>query len=731
MSGITEDQAKAAIESIFIQLNDIYNSAYIFDSTRLNTIFIQQTVANAEQNMINEIDIMRNIVIRCLKLYYRLSENYKYLHYELNIKLCRCLFNYLFYIYQYYKMVEDFKEYKLYCQPLSTSSVQPLAKCLKPLNLIEYANTIIKPTTSYSNPITTLEQYKYFIIYRFNKDILRDKRSSTELTLLESHIYILSPPASFKLLIITHDANYIISDIKNYIRAFRRYIFNKIFKIPIDNKYIAFLQYQGICWFISMITAFSYSDMNRDLITTKLQVIPRNNYNDFIIFIEYIINNITARGLTYDSDTQENINQYMIYMRDNPILVLKYIVIKYGKENLCTNPDQFKNDIKIFIDKLIALHIYYINNNIIISNLKHNDIKDSFGYIIFYNLFKGAQLEFRSISPTLNSIDITNYIFTTYINGQLDNIDLNYFGLYDNQYYILKYLYFLLNITTVYTKIVSHPNRTKTFHKLLNDTIEVSPDVIILHTSKLSEDAIYDSTPIPGMRLNNLNDILTYNKQRYKLDYLLQASDPSVSCNACGHCISAITYHGRNYIHDSKNVVDIIKHNGEDIMKPCSLIFRDWKSDIFKDKCYSIENCGYNSIERARVARAVQNTASIRLCYDFNQNYTLVYVKIPDIAPRAAIVTRSAALRSSVVLSPSVQMSSHDPMQMQAAAGISTYDPMLPGGGSNKYISLQKKIEFIYKNRKYSRTIYKKNNKKYILFNKEYHLLSKIKNLKL
>ena len=56
---------------------------------------------------------------------------------------------------------------------------------------------------------------------------------------------------------------------------------------------------------------------------------------------------------------------------------------------------------------------------------------------------------------------------------------------------------------------------------------------------------------------------------------------------------------------------------------------------------------------------------------------------------------------------------------------------MVPGGSANKYISIDKKIEFIYKNRKYSRTIYTKNNKKFFLFNKEYHLLSKIKNLKL
>ena len=54
-------------------------------------------------------------------------------------------------------------------------------------------------------------------------------------------------------------------------------------------------------------------------------------------------------------------------------------------------------------------------------------------------------------------------------------------------------------------------------------------------------------------------------------------------------------------------------------------------------------------------------------------------------------------------------------------------DEGIAGGNNNKYVSIHKKINFIYKNKKYTRNIYIKNNKKYILFNKKYILLSKIK----
>ena len=49
------------------------------------------------------------------------------------------------------------------------------------------------------------------------------------------------------------------------------------------------------------------------------------------------------------------------------------------------------------------------------------------------------------------------------------------------------------------------------------------------------------------------------------------------------------------------------------------------------------------------------------------------------------------------------------------------------GGSKNKYKSLHNKIDIIHNSKKYNRTVYVKDNEKYILFKKEYILLSKLK----
>ena len=701
------------IKNMLVVLNDIYKSSYIFNVHKIQNELLANDIIYVNMRMLIDINNMCLKVKSCIDLYNSISTGYKESNYQLNIKLCNFLFNYLFYIYQYYIIVNDYiLYYPTTIRPTKRPKHSTPSVPVQNLNFFQYIDTYIKPTTSYTSIITSLSGYKKFIIYRFNKEIFDDNNSSTELLLLKSYIYLPPSDGGYNLNANIYNANHIISNIdniKNYIREFKKYIIKDIFILPFDNNYIAIPQFEGICWFISMITALSYSDMNRKLITDKIifkGITEDVSSTNFINFIQYIINNISEKRLTYNSDTPINISNILTYIQEKPIQVLKDIVIKYGKEVLCiTNAvnQEYKDDIKKFIDKLIGLQINNINNTIIRANLNHNDIKNPFGYIIFYNLLKTIDLPLASLqqqsrskasksSKSLDTTIITKNIFDRYINGQLDNINFDYFGIYDYQYYILQYLYLLLDIKNVYGKIVVDAGGNKSFHKLLNDNIDPSPEVIILHTSELSRDPMYDASPIANMSLNVSNDIITYNGFEYKLDYLLQASDQSLSCVACGHCISGIVYNNINYIHDSKNIVKRIKINGKYFMKACPLSKHDWTTKILQNLCYSVEKCGVDNVEIASVSKAVQNTANINLCYNANKNYTLVYVKIqPD----------------------------------------SALETMVPGGSANKYISIDKKIEFIYKNRKYSRTIYTKNNNKYFLFNKEYHLLSKIKNLKL
>ena len=708
MTSVNYRQLQIDIENNIAEIERIFRSS--FDVNYIDTKFKPNDTRINNANMKIDIDYICNIVKQCLRSYSQIKYGYIRAHYTLNINLRRCLLHYLFYIYQYYVIVNDYSKYQvdIALNSSSSSSSTGSAKRQRLPNFYEYINDHIKKShyNTYSDKIADFDNYKKFIIYRFNKEVLNDVKINTELTSLTSHTNLDSTAAdaSYKLNIYSYDSNHILANtdnLINYIRSFRNFILTKVFILPNDNDYIALPQYQGICWFISMVTAMSYSDSNRNLIINKIRsksIIQSATSNEFINFIQYIINNISNRQLKYKPDaanTTEFINIILKYIKNKPFVVLKKIVIKYGKEELCTSPllqQQFKDNIKNFINtKLITSNIYSISNEIIHEKITYNDIKNPFELMIFNNLFKSESLSFDTIHGQGHSgydaTIIANFIYDNYIDGKIDTINFEWLGMYDHQYFILKYLYYLLDISSIYSRvIVDAANGNKTFHKLKLDTIDPSPEVIIIHTSNLLDGTIYEASPIANMNLNDLNNTITYNSIEYKLDYLLQASEHVLSCQTCGHCISGIHYHSNEYIHDSKNVVGIIEDGNKTYIKACPLLNHKWTSEIFTDSCYAVETCGYNSVEKTNISRAVQNTACINLCYQADKNYTLVYVKVP---------------------------------------------PPTPGGGNNKYISLKKKIDFIYKNRNYSRTIYSKNNNKYFLFNKEYHLLSKIKNLKI
>lgn len=439
----TDIEKHNIIITLIDQFDSIYNKTYIYNITTLNELLLKNP-NDARSIMIYDIDRIFTEVRECILLYNNISIQYRQTQYELNIKLRNFLYNYLFYIYQYYIILDDYTAYYQYLDNnRPTKKARTSGTESSKINLFEYIQTKIKPHyTEYKQDINNLKDYKNFIIYRFNAEII-DKKQSSELTLLRSNIYLPPPDNGYNFDInSTIDANEIISNIKNYIRAFRIYIVKYIFILPDDNDYIAIPQYEGICWFISMITALTYSDLNRKLINDKIiatGITEDSSSNNFLNFIQFIINNISNIGLTYTpyvTNTQNILN----YIKTKPIKVIQELVLKYWREILyCTEPNsqQFKIDIKNFIDKLIKLNINSIDNYIIRKKLLYSDIKDPFGYIILYNLLKTSTISL--IDTDIESK--TEYIFN-YINSNLNTIQFDYFGIYDFQYYILKYLYF-------------------------------------------------------------------------------------------------------------------------------------------------------------------------------------------------------------------------------------------------------------------------------------------------
>jgi len=299
MTSVNYSQLQIDIENNIAEIESIFTSS--FDVNYINTNFKPNNTTINNANMKKDIDYICNIVKQCLRSYSQIKYGYIRANYTLNINLRTCLLHYLFYIYQYYVIVNDYSKYQVDIalnsskrSPKSSSNRSPnrSVKRQKLPNFYEYINDHIKQIhyNTYSDKIADFNNYKKFIIYRFNKEVLNDVKINTELTSLTSHTNLDSTAAdaSYKLKIYSYDSTHILDNIdnlKNYIRSFRNFILTQVFILPNDNDYIALSQYQGICWFISMVTAMSYSDSNRNLIINKIiskSIIQSATSNEFI-----------------------------------------------------------------------------------------------------------------------------------------------------------------------------------------------------------------------------------------------------------------------------------------------------------------------------------------------------------------------------------------------------------------------------------------------------------------
>ena len=287
------------------QINTIYKSSYIYNENQRDTVLGNSDTYTTNSQMNINIDTICNIVKECLVLYNRLDENYKRQNNKLNIELVKCLFNYLVYIYQYYIIVQDYEEYKKTNTPSAGTAVSRASKRQKTSQSSQFYDFIdnhIKTQPLYATfdeIINDQKTYLKFIIYRLNIEILAfNHKPVKDLTLIISFTYKIEPDETYKdsgtFNAETNDATHILSNLTNYIRSFRLVIIGDIFMLPNDNKIILIPQYQGICWFVSMITALSYSDMNRELIISKIPNFGTVNSssNEFKDFIHYIIRNI-------------------------------------------------------------------------------------------------------------------------------------------------------------------------------------------------------------------------------------------------------------------------------------------------------------------------------------------------------------------------------------------------------------------------------------------------------
>ena len=410
-------------------------------------------------------------------------------------------------------------------------------------------------------------------------------------------------------------------------------------KISLSNNYVTIPQYIGICWFVSILTGMCYSDANRKLIETKIDNLKTKSTSDadknFINTIIYIIENITSKQLKYGEDINTKCD------------MLKF----------------FKNKLPEFL------------------TLKQTEIAEKFTKPEPFNL--------------QDYIGNNDYYFISRIGESPISAGITLYG-----YFILNTLYNILDISSLFfikiDSIIYEKTQQETEQKR-----KPNPDVIIIQTisnsyDKEIKDKITTSPLFKNKTDNNLselNDIVTYNGSKYKLDYILFLNTGiNKICNraGCGHCISAIHYHGDKYYYDSahyeKKHICPINPDGsgkEEIGIPCTLIRQDWNMGAN----FSINKCFYREVDIFKDALKIEkyNDDEILMTFDFN-DIVCVYVKIND---EDSTIT----------------------------------------GGKNNYKSTHKKINIMNKNKNIiERTIYIDSNKnKFIKFNKIFEPLSNFK----
>jgi len=420
------------------------------------------------------------------------------------------------------------------------------------------------------------------------------------------------------------------------------------------NNYITIPQYFGNCWYISMITGMCYSDRSLKLIQTKIspgdslppplpsdsnELITFNSddidkintiNNSFTSYIKYIINKITSQKLQYSKDLTTDCDHFKEFKKNQTNYIdemYKYLLPQL-KHKLGSNfPTINKEDLPNFIS--------HIRN--VIGNNKNNT-GSAFSY--YYSIF------ISNLSITLNKSKTDEKKLSNL--AIFDTLKLEQYGMHNFNYILIAYLYYLLNIKTLYLYIVSSPDNAAIYYKSKIDLYSnIDPDILFIDyipdsyiTGSNTYLQEYPSIA-SGNNFSIKDEIIIFNNNIYVLDYILinNNSDDMVCSRATGkcstgHCISAITYNKQKYIYNSQfniNRPDILSHTvkcdpDRNIRISCPLIKQDWNIKVHT--CFSMRECYNKEIVDMSIMASSPHDNTTNLCYRVNDIDTIhAYVK--------------------------------------------------------------------------------------------------------
>lgn len=376
-------------------------------------------------------------------------------------------------------------------------------------------------------------------------------------------------------------------------------------------RYITIPQYNPICWFISILTGICYSDLNKQLILkSKL----KSSNNIFSLLVKKIINYVTKNYKEYNENIYKDCKLFK-FLKIAPLDALQILIIKQyyvlAREYNSTLSKTSKMKLPINDDNESELYISF----------------DEKVFKPFIEFLESGRFEYSRYSYFAHFI-IINVVFNENEKKYYLSINENtkVFGILAIDGYILAYLYDLLNIYAKYIYVNMSHGKLSYYKSVVDYTGDEdendNPQILILEfnndTIDLTDIYYFQEYDEDVYKFEDDNKILTYNKRKYKLDYILHSNN---SGNYY-HTISGITYNNKQFIHDSDYKMQTFYCDNMDINITCDLMEQKWNTNIFKELHYCTSGCRYNINCDLEVAN--------NLCFTYSYNITYVYVLIDD-----------------------------------------------------------------------------------------------------
>ena len=329
----------------------------------------------------------------------------------------------------------------------------------------------------------------------------------------------------------------------------------------------------------------------------------------------------------------------------------KLLLDKYAKNQ--KNIEKDKDISQLSSKQIFTTLIYRIIKEITETNKTYNNIdKITMDELNIYLKKTPIQCLIKLINDYYNTEDktilpheysfIKEYLDNPYIYYKPYNLDdyekLGMVGIDGYNYFFLNLLYRFLNINSLY--LIKAENNTYTY-----DTDNKDPDVIIINarTNKYSGERFMSShinsnpsityTDITSnITYNEPEQHITYNDNKYEIDYILFGSDMQNSWKNTGHAIVALSYEKEEYFYDSRYFINEYIYKDITLRYPCPLLKKQWKNVYYKKQNnFCIKKCFYTDINvQSKLYSTTRDFTQDNICYTSNNDIICCYVKVSD-----------------------------------------------------------------------------------------------------